>query len=198
MSELELNLDSLDEAITRAQRRREKFQEFKTLFFGVVVGAVISAPLQLMLKPLSFQNGVVTYGSAELMTNLHPFQYFIVSMVIGFGVILALIISYRLYIRFDFDPSVPIRLPDNSASAFNQIKEELLDEADSMELDANAGDNIVVFYDSNKVSGGLLGDSDNTIMKMYHQEDLGLMEIEFNQRDWRHKPLIKRLKKEFS
>lgn len=198
MSKIELNLGNLDDAITRAERRREKFREFKTLFFGVVVGAVISAPLQLMLKPLKFETGAVAYGSAEIMTNLHPFQYFIVSMLVGMGVILALIFSYRLYIRFDFDPSIPIRLPENSDAAFDRIKEELHDEAASMDLDAKVDDNVAIFYDPNKASGGLLGDSDNTILSIQHSQDLGVMEIKFNQRDWRHKPLIQHLKREFS
>lgn len=193
----ELNFENLDDALARAEKRREKFREFRTLFFGVVVGAVVSAPLQLMLKPLQFKNGAVTYGSAEIMTNLRPGQFFIIAIMFGFLVVFSLIGAYRLYIRYDRDPSANVRLPDDSDEVFGEIKEHLKDEADEIGVEVNESERAVIFYDSNKASGGLLGDGGKQIMSVSHRDDLGILNVEFNQRDWRYKPLVNRLKNEF-
>ncbi|WP_153553099.1 hypothetical protein [Halomicrobium sp. LC1Hm] len=193
----ELDFENLDDALARAEKRREKFRGFRTLFFGVMVGAVVSAPLQLMLKPLKFTNGAVTYGSAEIMTNLHPGQYFIIAMMFGFLVVIALLGAYRLYIRYDLDPSANVRLPDDSDEVFGEIKEHLKDEADEIGVEVNESERAVIFYDSAKTSGGLFGDGGNQILRVYHRDDLGILNVEFNQRDARYKPLVRRLQNEF-
>ncbi|MCU4798949.1 hypothetical protein OB920_00985 [Halobacteria archaeon HArc-gm2] len=197
MGDFELDFQNLNEALSRAERRREKFQEFRTLFFGVLIGAIVSTPLQLIFKPLSFNEGTVSYGSAEILTSLLPGQYFIIAMMFGFLVIAALIGAYRLYIRYDVDPSAHLRLPDDAESAFSEIKEQLQREADEIGLEVNESSDTIVFFDPSKTSGGLFGDTGNQILTLAHRDDLGLITIEFNQRDWRYKPLVSGLKAEY-
>lgn len=197
MSDFELDFQNLNDALSRAERRREKFQEFQTLFFGVVVGAIVSAPLQLVLKPLSLSGGTVSYGRVELMTNLHPGQYFIIAMMFGFILIFILIGSYRFYIRLDFDPTVHVRVPDGADGAFDQIKQHLHDKAEEVGLEVRDSDKSLICYDPNKHSGGLLGDSDKHVLALAHRDNLGIVRIEFNQRDWRYKPLVRSLKEEY-
>jgi hypothetical protein len=198
MSEFELDFQNIDKSMSKAKRRREKFREFGTLFLGVVIGALVSLPVQLALKPLSFSNGVVRYADVVVVTNILPGQYVVITIFLGMGIVMGTILLYYHYLRLHDNLTVHIRIPDPTEEVFQQVKNHIREEANEMGLETDESDQIITCYDPGDTSQGLFSNSGSRILTVRHMSDLGILNIRFNQKDWRYEPIVKSLKEEYS
>jgi len=197
MSSQRIDFENLDDRLQQSKRREEKFSEFRANVFWFFAGALVSAPFNVLLEPIALVDGKIRYGSVVILENENPVIY--AGGVIGAIAAVSIIgfYSYKKYIDYDKNPTVKLRLPEESHPVFNQIKEILKEESKNLGLTYEENPLLMKVVDPNKSGSGYVSDSDKVVVEVRCDDSIGILYLTYNQRDKRYDQLISSVREEF-
>jgi hypothetical protein len=111
---------------------KSKFEQlggFKLLLLGVIFGAFISVPVQLLIAPLTYVGNSIKYNGETLVSNVSTIQYV---LVIGAIIVIGVIIIWRIYkanvLGIKQERDVTITYDGDYREIYNRFREFLFTE----------------------------------------------------------------------
>lgn len=89
---------NLETSLKILESKRGKFDKFKILFSGILIGVIMSALIQLVILPLSFDGSQLTYGDRVLSENVKMNEYLFASVASLCGGLVAIVLLYKRFV----------------------------------------------------------------------------------------------------
>lgn len=157
----EMDFQRLIEKRTETKERKEQFIDFSSLILGLLLGAVISTPLNLLFKPISYQSNDLTYGPVTLITSASWWIVPLTSVIMLFALITIIILTYTIWIGLLGRESTSISFdPSSNVEFVQKFVEYMAEEADSHGMECDVTQRLSLFLPSPHE----LDDSDRLIM----------------------------------
>lgn len=124
----EIQFENLRERIEETKERKEEFSNFSSLILGLILGAVIATPLNLILDPVTYQEGDLVYGPVTLMKSAPWWIVPVISILLLFLLITAVLFLYVIWIDLLGKENVTISYIATSDEKFARALAEYLAE----------------------------------------------------------------------
>lgn len=132
-----VDFDNLAEKQDEIEQRREQFSEFTSFILGLLLGAVIAIPINLVLRPISYQGDSLKYGPAVLIESAPWWVIPVISFLLLFLLLYVLLISYTIYVGLVGREEVRIPYDDESDDKFiTDFRKYVIDQSESYNLES--------------------------------------------------------------
>ena len=97
-NENRVNMTGLKETRQRISEKVNQLNEFSIRISFLFVGAIIAAPLNLLLRPITYQNGDLKYGPATILSSASWWVIPVLSVLLLILLIIFILIGYTILI----------------------------------------------------------------------------------------------------
>ena len=167
---------NLGKSLKRLESKYEKLGKFKILFLGILIGVIISALIQLLIMPLSFEGTTIKYGEEVWFENVKAMDYFVGILVVLILGTIVILVAYKTFV-FGFGPTerVQLRYTGDYRKMHENLSQVLRDRCSTLDVRMKAPDDKRIFC-SGKGSTDYLKDY---LLKIVFRPDLSILELEF-------------------
>lgn len=151
---VELDFSNLEERRETLRERYTDLNEFGMLFKGILLGVIISLPVQLMIKPLTLRNGELMYGSSTLPVPMNTFTYFFASLILFTFVFVGIPLGYRAFKGLNNRESVSIPFRGEPEHLREGLKDLLSEECEYRSVTLIPRKNRLICKDNRKDARG--------------------------------------------
>jgi hypothetical protein len=133
------------------EQKIDKFSNFASFIGGLLLGAILSFPLQLFLRPLSYDGTALTYGPGVLIDPAPIWVIPLISLVVLIGVILVTLAGYVGWLGIVGQETVKLSYEFSDHDSFYEELRDYLDkEARFVDVEVKAKQNWIKCSDPNR------------------------------------------------
>ncbi|WP_440991237.1 hypothetical protein [Haloarchaeobius baliensis] len=187
-----IDFTNLEEKQKEIDDRYQSFRDFNSFLVGVLIGVVVTIPVQLLLKPFAVRDSQLTYGSAVLVESL-SLQWYVFSVLFLFSILLVgILIAYAYYQGITNWETVRLQTRTNHDKLYQESKEILNGISNERNLNFKAVDNQIVIKDPSATNTRLLGrmkPSRGRVLELQFDTDVTVLHLGFAPEN-RHTPAL--------
>lgn len=110
------------------EHKRERFINFTSFIGGLILGAIVSFPLQLLIRPLSYENSALTYGPSVLINPAPVWLVPVISILLLLIMIFLIISGYVGWLGIVGQETVEMSYECSNYDSFYEDMRDYLDE----------------------------------------------------------------------
>jgi hypothetical protein len=132
----EIIFENLREKREETKEKKESFSSFSSFVLGLLLGAVIAAPLNLLLRPIAYQEGNLVYGPIILLESAPWWVIPLVSIAFLFLLTILLFLTYIIWVDLLGleNVTLPYDTANNSGDFMHDLAEYVTEEGSSLEM----------------------------------------------------------------
>jgi|GEM_PF-4888397 len=146
-----INFSNLKDKQQELEQKSTRFNNFASFVGGLLLGAVFSFPLQLFLRPLSYESSSLTYGPRILLDPAPVWLIPLISIILLFGLIITILVGYTIWIGLIGQETVKLTYDSDDYDTFYENVRDYLDrEAGFVDVEIKAKNNWIKCLDSSR------------------------------------------------
>lgn len=110
------------------ENKIDRFANFTSFLGGLILGAILSFPLQLLLRPLSYENSALTYGPSTLISSAPVWLIPLISVLLLIFVLLITLAGYVGWLGIVGQETVKLSYECDDFNSFYEGMRDYLDE----------------------------------------------------------------------
>lgn len=133
-----IDTTKLNQSRERAAEKTDRLAEFSLNIWYLIVGAIVAAPLNLLLRPISFQNGDLRYGPRIVLESAPWWMIPLISFILFLIISVLIFVIYIIWIGLiGYEETTISYHSENGEEFIDRFKQYVMTESDS--LDVNFG-----------------------------------------------------------
>ena len=199
--ETSLDLRNLEKTLDDLKIKKEEMKGFKIMRYGILIGILISIPIQLLLLPFSYEGTTMKYHGKILWENTPINEYivfFIIILIVAIGI--STEIYKSVFVSLTPRKKVSLAYKGNYKEVYNNLRKFIEKECSYLGLKSitKPYEEICCYrrdYPSLSESEPL--DSDDVILIIKFEQNLNSLDITFKPEDRDSIYLIDKLRKKY-
>lgn len=192
-----IDTNNLEKALDKLKSKYGELNKFKILLLGILIGAIISAPIQLLILPFSYEETIIKYNDKILSENMPTEIYiFMVFFAIIFSILIITILYKTILVGLNPQESVPMKYKGNYEKLYQELKKFLKEECNYLDVKMKALDNKIVCYrgEWERPYDGFGRAREGKILTIIFRPDLTILNIMFKPEDVDSMRLINKIR----
>ena len=189
-----VNIANLEKSLKELKSKYGELGKFKILFLGILIGATISALIQLVILPFSFDaDNTLRFGNIVLSRNVNPVIYSLVILIIFVLVIMVIVILYkRFVVGITPRKKVELNYKGDYKKIYNGLSKILNERCSTLDTDAKLkkpNDRNIFCYDKKE---------EENLLEIKFRTDVNILNIMFRPENRDSMALIYEIRKLYS
>jgi hypothetical protein len=186
-----IDTTNLEKSLNKLKFKYGKLGEFKILLIGILIGAIMSALIQLFILPFSYDGSMIKYGNTILFENVGPGSYAIITFAaVCIGIVIILLGFKALVFGIFPEERVQLRYKNNYKKVYQDLTKFLRAECNNIDAKVRVDDGRIFCYRKE------WGDKDHFFTVVF-RSDLGILNITFNREDTDSMTLVNKVKEKY-
>jgi len=186
MSEQEyIETANIKKALRKIDLKNKEMEKFKNIFYGIIIGVIISSVAQLLMLPFSFEGTTIKYGDKTLL-DISVEGYLAWMIVICVVAIIAIWVLKKRSVGIKSEEILETKYHGNHERFHDKLKQFLHNECQYVGLNINVSENKILCYEGKF-------DDEEYILTLSFKPDLEILQITLIQNDQRSRGLLDKI-----
>lgn len=193
-SEGSIDLTNLEKTLAKLESKYEELNKFKLLLFGILIGAIISAPVQLLILPFSYEENTLKYHNIIIFKDL-PVEIYVLSIILI--LLLSIVVIILIYKTFFLGITIittKLKYTGDYKKIYQDLRKFLKEECEYLNLKLRTSDDRKIVCHRGKD----MWEKRMRVLTLTFRPDLDILEITFDPEDKDSITLINKIREKYS